>query len=25
MNKDGLYCYKNCEDNFVIPYNPEMY
>jgi len=25
MNKDGLYCNKNCEDNFVSPYDPEMY
>lgn len=25
MNKDGLYCHKNCEEDFVVPYNPEMY
>jgi len=25
MNKDSMYCYKNCEDDFVVPYDPEMY
>ena len=24
-NKDNMYCYKNCEDDFVVPYDPEMY
>jgi hypothetical protein len=24
-NKDNMYCYKNCGDDFVVPYDPEMY
>ena len=24
-NKDNIYCYKNCENDFVAPYDPEMY